>query len=192
MTSWAPGARLPCAPRLVRSDAYSFSTFGLSLGTHFISAVYSGDSNFVTSRSPTLKQVVSLAIFGANVPPTPRAGAPGSGASTGTVAFDDGSTYLSAGTLSGDSARFGTATDSVGAHSLKVAYGGDNIESSTSILPQVAQDEASPNLAVSIGPPVDGAIASIQDNLSLADLVNELAAEQVWSKRRRPRRAFGI
>jgi hypothetical protein len=42
----------------------SYTTKLLSIGTHFISVVYSGDSNFIGSTSPTLKQVVKTTIGG--------------------------------------------------------------------------------------------------------------------------------
>jgi hypothetical protein len=41
----------------------TYTTSSLSVGTHKITVVYSGDSNFVGSTSPTLKQVVNSASF---------------------------------------------------------------------------------------------------------------------------------
>jgi hypothetical protein len=46
----------------VSSNAASFTTSGLAIGTHSITAVYSGDTDFAGSTSPALSQVVQGAI----------------------------------------------------------------------------------------------------------------------------------
>src|SRR5438876_12198110 len=98
----------------------SFSTSGLSVANHTITANYLGDSNFNTSTSTALTQTVNKgnstttvsssansSVFGQSVTLTATVSAqsPASGTPTGTVQFLDGSTNIGTGTLSG-----GTAT----------------------------------------------------------------------------------
>ena len=47
--------------RSIRSGTATFSTSTLALGTHSITAVYAGDTNFVTSTSTAVSQVVNQA-----------------------------------------------------------------------------------------------------------------------------------
>ena len=121
------------------AGAASFSTSSLIVGTHHITASYSGDANSIASSSPTLNQIVVASLttttvitsnpdvsFGTAV--TFTAGVTGSGSvvPTGTVSFQDGTTVL--GTLTLDihgSAALTLSTLSVGSHSIRVVYGGD-------------------------------------------------------------------
>jgi autotransporter-associated beta strand protein len=127
-----------------------FSSPSLSVGTHTITAVYSGDNNFATSTSTALTQTVNMAVttitvtssanpsvfsqpvtFTASVTPT----APGAGTPTGMVTFKDGTTTLGTASLgSNGSATFSTTTPlSVGTHSITAVYTGDsNFATSTS------------------------------------------------------------
>jgi hypothetical protein len=111
----------------------------LSVGTHHLTASYSGDSNSIAGTSPVLNQSVvasstttTLATSNADVPfgtPvtfTATVNGGSSGTPTGTVSFEEGSTIL--GTLTLDS--HGTAalvltSLSVGPHSIRAVYGGD-------------------------------------------------------------------
>jgi autotransporter-associated beta strand protein len=126
----------------------TFTSTTLGAGTHSITAIYSGDSNFASSASAPLAQTVDQAsttttltsslnpstsgqavTFTATVSPI----APGAGTPTGTVTFMDGTTVLGTGTLSGGVATFQTTTLSVAAHQITAVYGGDtNFTGSTS------------------------------------------------------------
>jgi predicted secreted protein len=119
-----------------------FSTSSLAAGTHTISAVYSGDSNYLTSTSSTIAQSIQTAssitllslqnpspvgqpaTFVATVtPPT----------ATGSVQFLDGTTVLGTVTLSGGSATLATSSLTQGTHSITAVYSGDaNDTASTS------------------------------------------------------------
>ncbi|MGA7499406.1 MAG: Ig-like domain-containing protein, partial [Isosphaeraceae bacterium] len=91
---------------LSSTGAATFSTTTLTTGTHSITAVYEGDTNFTTSTSSVLSQVVLLAstttltasptssVFGQPVTFTATVAAvtSGSGTPTGTVNFLNGTT----------------------------------------------------------------------------------------------------
>ena len=126
----------------------TFSTSSLAVGTHSITAIYGGDTNFNSSTSTAFSQVVnqdgSAAVVTSSVNPsvltqavtftaTVTAAAPGSGTPTGTVIFYDGSTALDTETLSGGTASFTTSALALGDHAISVGYGGDaNFSASTS------------------------------------------------------------
>jgi hypothetical protein len=99
--------QLPAVP--LAGNQATFSTNGLAAGSRTITAVYSGDGNFVTSTSPGFTQTVGPAqtttavagtpnpsVFGQQVTftATVSAVAPGAGTPVGTVSFLDGATSL--------------------------------------------------------------------------------------------------
>jgi MYXO-CTERM domain-containing protein len=118
----------------------TFSTSTFTVGTHALSAVYAGDTNYATSTSASLPQVVNLgatttAVASSSNPSlidssvtftaTVTATLPSSGTPSGTVTFKDGATTLGTGTLSGAGvATFATTTLAVGAHAITAVYGG--------------------------------------------------------------------
>jgi hypothetical protein len=126
----------------------TFATSTLSVGTHVISVVYSGDTNFTGSTSGNLSQTVNqdgtstTVVSSANpsgsgqnvtFTATVTASAPGSGTPTGTATFKDGATTLATVALSGGQAAFSTSTLSLGTHPITVSYSGDvNFTASTS------------------------------------------------------------
>ena len=117
-----------------------FSTKSLTVGSHSITAVYSGDGSFTGVTSKAVTQVVldgaSVTLttsqspsaagqsitFTANV----SAVAPATGSPTGTVTFLDGTTVLGSGTVSSGAASFSTSALAVGSHSITAAYSGDS------------------------------------------------------------------
>jgi hypothetical protein len=110
----------------------SFSTSSLTTGTHAITAVYSGDSNFSGSTSPALSQVVKAPIItkttltssqnpstvGQSVTFTATVTA-SSGTPDGTVTFDDGTTVLATVNLAAGVATYSTSTLAKGKHTIK-------------------------------------------------------------------------
>jgi len=121
----------------------TYTTSALTTGSHSMTAVYGGDSNYNGSTSSALTQTVNKAstttavsssanpsTFGASVTFTATV-TPST--ATGTVTFKDGSTTLGTGTLSSGRATYSTATLSGGSHSITAVYGGDsNYNASTS------------------------------------------------------------
>jgi hypothetical protein len=113
----------------------------LSVGSHSITATYSGDANFLASTSSALSQVVnqastSTALTSSATSPTLNTSitltanlsvvAPGAGTPTGTITFQEGSNVFATSPVgSGGQTTFSTASLAVGAHSLVASYSGD-------------------------------------------------------------------
>jgi hypothetical protein len=153
------------APVTLTGGTATFTTASLSVGTHSISAVYSGDTNFTASTGSLSAQTVNQAASSTTITSNPNpsvfgqavsftatvsAVAPGSGTATGTVQFMDGGANLgSPVTLSGGSATFTTPSLSVGTHSITAVYSGDtNFTGSTGSLPTQTVNQASSSTAV--------------------------------------------
>jgi Bacterial Ig-like domain (group 3)/FG-GAP-like repeat/FG-GAP repeat len=131
---------------------------GFTVGTHVLTAVYSGDTTHLGSTSapvtvtvlpvatPTKAQTVTMltssvdpATSGQSVTFTANVVATGSSvaASTGVVTFLDGSTVLGTKTLVGSGvASFNISSLSVGAHAITASYAGDanSVASVSSVL----------------------------------------------------------
>ena len=110
----------------------------LTVGTHSITAVYSGDSSFASSSSSNLSQSVTKATtsvaltsslnpaaIGQSVTFTATVTGAFGGASTGTITFKQGTKVLNTATLSANSAIFTTSTLAVGSDSITASYSGD-------------------------------------------------------------------
>ena len=150
----------------------AFATSALALGSHPITAVYGGDTNFTGSTSPVFTQVVneyasttavsssvSPSVYGQSVifTATVSATVPGEGTPTGTVTFYDGSTALDTETLSGGSAMFTTSSLAVASHSITAVYGGDasfNGSTSTALSQVVNPDGSTTVVTSSVNPSV--------------------------------------
>jgi len=118
----------------------------LSVGTHSVTAKYSGDSNFTGSTSAALSQTVNPATttttvvtnlnpstYGQPVSFSVTVQPPTGTTATGTVTFLDGSTSLGSATLAGNSAQLSIASLGTGTHSITAVYSGDtNMAGSTS------------------------------------------------------------
>jgi Glycoside hydrolase family 44/Bacterial Ig-like domain (group 3) len=125
------------------SGTGTFSTSSLGVGSHSVTAVYSGDINFSASTSAAVavnvaapaKVATSTSLsasamqltsgqsvtFTADVAPQS-----GSGTPTGSVAFLDGSSQIGMATLSSGSASFSGNSLSVGSHAIAATYSGDS------------------------------------------------------------------
>ena len=132
------------------SGVASVTNSTISAGSHSISAFYGGTSNFDTSTSNSVTQVVNQSgpvvtltsnlnpsVFEQNVTfkvtVTNSAHTP-----TGSVNFYDGATLLGNVALSGDSALISSATLTAGSHTIKAVYGGDsNFKNDSSTVTQV-------------------------------------------------------
>jgi hypothetical protein len=125
------------------SGKATYSTSTLAVGSHSITAVYGGDSNYNGSTSSALTQTVNKANSTTTVASSKNPSTFGSyvtftaivtpSTATGTVTFKDGSTTLGTGTLSSGRATYSTSTLAAGSHSITAAYGGNtNYNSSTS------------------------------------------------------------
>jgi cyclophilin family peptidyl-prolyl cis-trans isomerase len=127
----------------------------LAVGSHTVSAIYSGDTNFTTSNGSaplTVTQSGSSTVVASSANPsnpgdnviltaTVTAAAPGAGTPTGTVTFVDQttSTTLGTGTVGADGkAAIAVSTLTSGSHSIVATYNGDvNFETSLGSITQV-------------------------------------------------------
>jgi len=125
------------------SGVATFSPTTLAVGTHSITAQYSGDATHTSSTSSALSQAVNkasttitltsdsnpsksgrLVTFTATVSPS---------TATGTVEFFDGSTSLGTVVLSSSQASLSTSSLNGGRHSITAVYSGNaNFASGTS------------------------------------------------------------
>ena len=119
------------------SEHASYTSAGLVTGTHSITAVYSGDSNFLASSSAAVVVTVAKIADTATVvssanpvlvtsPVTLTASISASGTPTGSVSFYDGTTLLGTVTLSSGQAAYTTSSLAVGTHSITAVYSGDS------------------------------------------------------------------
>ncbi len=125
------------------SAVLSLST--LAVGSHSITASYSGSAGYLASRSATTAQVVSKnsvsigfsstpnpstvgqpVVFSVKVVPNSPGGAQGTSLPTGTITFNDGSSVLGSVALdSSGMATFTTTILSAGSHTITATFGGD-------------------------------------------------------------------
>lgn len=124
----------------------ALTTSALAVGTHPITAVYSGDIDDPGSTSPAVDQVVNPAagaatttgllsslnpsLFGQSV--TFTATVSGGTSPTGTVQFREGATVLATVSLAGSTAAFTTSALSVGTHPIVASYSGDADDAASS------------------------------------------------------------
>ncbi|HEX5004923.1 MAG TPA: Ig-like domain-containing protein, partial [Gemmatimonadales bacterium] len=121
------------------SGVATLATSALTVASHPITAVYTGDANYTGSTSSVVTQVVNPAVsatvlgsslnpstFGQSVTLTATVTS-GIGTPTGTVQFRDGVANVGAPVaLNGSGvATLVTSTLSAGSHSMSAAYGGD-------------------------------------------------------------------
>ena len=159
------------------SGVAAFSTSSLGVGSHSVTAVYSGDANFsgstsasvavtvaapaktttTTSLSASAMQLTSGQSVTFTVGVAPQSG---SGTPTGSVAFLDGSSQIGMGTLNAGAASFNTANLSVGSHAISAAYSGDSN--------YAASSSSSLNVTVAAPPAADYSLTMSNSSLSVA------------------------
>jgi hypothetical protein len=147
-TVWASGVSVDGAGHA------SFSTTALAVGSHILTASFTGASGWPNSSGNSPSQVVNTiattttlssssnpSVFSQPVTFT-AAVAPassGGGVLAGTVTFKDGATALGTGTVDGSgNATFTTSVVAAGSHSITAVYGG-SANFSTSTSPAVTQ-----------------------------------------------------
>jgi hypothetical protein len=134
----------------LRNGQATLDAATLTVGTHTITAAYSGDNNFTASTASALTQTVTQAsttttvtssanpsTAGQAVTFTATVSGAGGGTPRGTVAFSvDGTSVLPV-PLTNGQATFTTATLSPGTHTIMAAYNGDpSFSASTGTLTQ--------------------------------------------------------
>ena len=131
------------AVRTLATGTALFATNALAVGSHSLTAVYSGDPDNLASTSSTVAQVVSAAAttttltlspasaqLGQNV--TLQAKIAGGLAAGGTVTFTAGGSSLGTATVNGAAATLAVSNLALGSHTIGASYAGDaNHQAST-------------------------------------------------------------
>jgi hypothetical protein len=127
----------------ISGGAASFNATGFSGGTHSITAVYSGDTNFAGSTSAPFSVTVVAAATTLNLVANPATIVFGSSttltatvsntAATGTVTFKDGAATIGTATIASGIASAAVSSLLGGTHTITAIYSGDtNYSGSTS------------------------------------------------------------
>lgn len=139
ITFFDAGTELASVP--ITGPTTQFSTSDLAVGSHTITAVYSGDTNYQPSNSNALTQAVNALVsqvtlvssanpspFNSQVTFTANvvAGPGEQGTPSGEVVFLDGTNQLGVVSLVNGSAAFPISTLAAGAHKITARYRGDN------------------------------------------------------------------
>jgi hypothetical protein len=116
-----------------------FTTLKLTVGTHSITAVYTGSANFTGSASPALTFIISKAAtsttvvsllnpskHGTAVTFTATVKSSTTGTPTGSATFKDGTVVLATVALTSGKATFITSTLAAGSHSITATYNGNS------------------------------------------------------------------
>jgi hypothetical protein len=158
-----------------------FNTSSLILGTHTITAVYGGDSNYDT-RSATLMEIIRYpaatisltsslnpAPVGQSVTFTAKLMEQGGPAPKGNVIFKDNGRQIAQVSLAADgSATFSTSALTFGSHTIQAIYSGDaNYDSqSTSLIETVNPGATVMTLTVSPNPAFAGRAVTLQGHMN--------------------------
>jgi hypothetical protein len=144
----------------------------LAVGTHVITANYSGDTYYSASSSNPLSQVVQEQVtvalsssspndtstFGTNVIFTATVAVSGGITPGGSVSFYNGATYLGSGSLNGSGvATYSTATLPVGANPITATYTDvNNVTGTSSPLTQTVKQQTTTSVVSSVNPSIFG------------------------------------
>ena len=167
------GATTPlgAAQTLNSSGNASLPISTLAVGTHVITASYSGDTYYSASSSNPLSQVVQEQVtvtvvntgggnpstYGMAVIFTATVNVSGGIPVSGSVSFYNGATFLGSGTLSGNSASYSTANLPVGSNPITATYTDSNNQTATSApLNQVVEQTTTTAIATSGTPTIHG------------------------------------
>ena len=163
------------------SKAVSGSTSSLCIGSHNITAVYSGDSTYGGSTASLVQKVLCKTVCNWPSKPNPcnwgqtcifniqiGCQSPGTGNPTGTVTFYDGSNSLGNCSLSNGSASFSIGNLAVGSHNISFTYSGDDNDSgSTSAVVTQTVNPVSTVTLLSISPSTSTSGQSVTFNASV-------------------------
>lgn len=158
----------------------TFTTSGLTLGQHSITAAYTGDVNNAASTSLVLTQTVKQATqltLGSSLSPAPAATSVTftatlsgqAGQATGTVTFTADGNFLGNGTLNGSgAATVSTAALAPGTHTISASYPGDanNSPSQTTLQQVVTQLTTSTTIGTNNSSANAGATVMFTANVS--------------------------
>ncbi len=163
---------LGTAQTLNSSGNASLQLTTLAVGTHVITASYSGDTYYSAAASNPLSQVVQEQVavtitssspndtsaYGSSVTFTATVSISGGIAVTGSVSFYNGATYLGSGTLNGSGvATYTTSNLPVGSNSITASYTDtNNVSETSSPLTQIVEQTTATTLTSSVNPSIHG------------------------------------
>jgi Bacterial Ig-like domain (group 3) len=154
----------------------NFTIATLSAGVHSIRAVYSGDTNFVTSTSPVFVQTVSPAASSTNLTSTPNPSqfhqtivlratvTSATGAiPTGNVTFKDGLSNIGTLVLTSGAASLSVSNLNVRSHSITAVYAGSpsfSASTSSPVSQTVNRATTTTTLASTPNPSIGGTVVT--------------------------------
>jgi hypothetical protein len=140
VVTFTAGATWLGAAPLDAAGGATYTTAGLVVGSHLVTAAYGGDGNYEPATAAPVTQTVLAAatatgltgapnpsIFGQSVTftATVTVNAPGAGTPPGVVTFTTAGGDLGTGTLTGGVATVSTSELAVGSHVITATYGGN-------------------------------------------------------------------
>ncbi|WP_284758092.1 Ig-like domain repeat protein [Agrobacterium sp. fls2-241-TYG-188a] len=158
----------------------SYSTSGLSTGSHSITAEYAGDTNNAAATSSSITVSVgqstpTVVVTASNANPSPgdtvtfTATLSNGSSPSGTVTFKDNGVTLGTGTISGATASYSTSGLGTGSHSITAEYAGDTnnaVATSSSITVSVGQSTPTVVVTASNANPSPGDTVTFTATLS--------------------------
>jgi Bacterial Ig-like domain (group 3) len=161
----------------------SLMVSSLTIGTHSITALYGGDTNFNGSSSSVLSQVVNRAstttaltsspnpsIVNQQVTFTATVSGHNGGTPTGSITFKQGTTTVATKSLVSGSASFATTYTTSGSRSLSATYSGDGnfLASTSSHIQSVLKASTTTTLSSSHNPSSFGNTVTFTSTVSSA------------------------
>ena len=149
---------------ILSGNTATLTTSALTAGSHSITAVYEGDTNYISSTSPAITQTVDPASGGVTLSSSLNPSTYGDAVTftatvatdaTGSITFMDGATTLGSGTIVSGSATFTTSSLGGGSHPITAVYAGDTNHSaatSPSLTQVVNRATTTTTLTTSGGP----------------------------------------
>jgi hypothetical protein len=167
---FADGTAPIAGPAPVSGGSAALTISWLSVGTHTITAAYSGDKNDIPATSAPVTQTVRQATSSVTVNPTANPSIVGQvvtfmatvtpNSATGTVQFSDGTTPIAGpANVTGGTASVTTSSLTVGTHPIRAAYSGDTnntASTSTPLTQTVNKITAGVNVTPSANPSIVG------------------------------------
>jgi 6-phosphogluconolactonase (cycloisomerase 2 family) len=182
------GTKINAAPVPVAANHAQFGPYALtSVGSHAITASYSGDAYYGSASSNANPVIVTVsqapvnisapllsgaAVYGSPVTFTVTVAAAqgGLGIPSGTVVFKDGTSLLGSAPLSNGTALLTNSTLGAGTHLITAAYSGDsNFLANTSAAVTVPIGKATPT--ISLGP-ITGSTPVVGQTIALVAVVD--------------------
>ncbi|MEK6669339.1 MAG: IPTL-CTERM sorting domain-containing protein [Pseudomonadota bacterium] len=181
------------APVAVGNGVATLSTNQLAVGSHSISAAYSGDAGNAPSTSSSTPVSVNASSTSTALSVSPAQATAGQAVTLtatvagfqpgGSVTFLDGGTPLGSATLSNGTASLTTSNLAAGSHSLSASYAGDanNAASNSGTVPAT--------VVSAVAEPSDGDVPTLPEWAAL--LLSLLLGAQAWWQRQGKGQAQG-